>query len=151
MSVMPYAGTSGFARNSDTSREAAEALDSSGATTRWRHKALGLLAEVREEGITGRELSDYFDIDYTRGGPVLSRLHLEGAVCRLKDRRGKGELYVLPQYVNGRDLSERGHHGVNRDAVLDEAAAALRAHKVNCYSCSVGHLEQVIDSLRSIP
>jgi len=34
-------------------------------------------------------------------------LHLEGAVARLEMRRNRCSVYVLPEFVNGRNITER--------------------------------------------
>lgn len=104
---LPYAGTSGWS-GSDTSRERAVRDDKTGVTGRRQAKLLGILAERGNEGITWRELSQITGDHHGTASGALSVLHKEGRIDRLTVRRGRCKVYVLPEFVNGRQTESHG-------------------------------------------
>jgi len=104
--VLPYAGTSGWS-GSRTSEERARQEDENG-TTSWRQsETLGVLFDAGYFGVTWSELADIYGWHHGQASGVLSVLHKAGKIIRLKDRRNKSAIYVLPNYINDREISER--------------------------------------------
>lgn len=103
--MIPYGETgSGHAGNS-TSRERQEREDSLG-TTAWRQKqCLEAVAAAKSEGVTVMEIERMFNLHHGQSSSALSHLHRAGYIRRLKMRRNQQEIYVLPDYINGRDES----------------------------------------------
>jgi hypothetical protein len=118
-----YAGTSGFAATSDTSREATESLDAGGVTEHRQRVAMQMLTEAGRDGVTARELARSLGIEFHRAAPPLSLLHKAGLVSRVKERRERYEVYVRHEFVDGRELSPPSHHGYSA-ADLNAAFAA---------------------------
>lgn len=104
---LPYAGTSGWA-GSDTSRERALEADRTGVTGRRQQAVLAFLEGAGPWGVTWAELADVLEIHHGSASGVLSVLHKTGHVARLAVRRGRCKVYVLPAYVNGRDVEAHG-------------------------------------------
>lgn len=102
--VLPYAGTSGWS-GSTTSRERAERDDRQGKTTERQNIVLRALANVAEHGATWKELGEAFGWHHGQASGTLSVLHKAGKVARLKNRRARCEVYVLPQFVMDRETS----------------------------------------------
>lgn len=103
---LPYAGTSGW-RGSSASRDRAVSEDKSGKTSARQQEALDYLDSRRTWGATWKELSDYTGWHAGQSSGCLSVLHLEGVIVRLTERRNRCSVYVLPEYVRGREVSER--------------------------------------------
>jgi hypothetical protein len=113
--VLPYAGTSGHS-GSDTSRERAEREDADGTTEGRQRSVLSVLSAAEADGATWHDIAVIRNWHHGQASGALSVLHKEGLVARLKQRRGKSAVYVLPEYVNGRETAAQGR----RDPV-DEA------------------------------
>ena len=103
--LTPYAGTSGWS-GSESSRERAIQQDKDGTTANRQTLTLRIIwEEAKYEGITWKELSDRTGWHHGSASGVLSVLHKEGLIVRLKDRRGKCAIYISPAHVNGRERS----------------------------------------------
>jgi len=103
MNNFPYDGTSGWS-GTDTSRERAVKADKSGKTARNHERALRILKLLGAKGVTGKEL-DWragFNHHGTSSG-VLTVLHKQGRIVRLKERRDHCRVYVMPEFQHGRD------------------------------------------------
>jgi ribosomal protein S25 len=96
---------SGHAKGSDTSKERQERNDASGITSRVQQATYNLLSDVGAEGVTSAELTDRWGIGEGMSSSALSHLHRAGKITRVKMRRKRHEIYVLPEYVNGREES----------------------------------------------
>jgi len=105
---LPYAGSSGWS-GTDTSRERAEHMDSTGKTVKNQQLALHLMDLKTAKGVTWKDLSHWFDWHHGTASGVLSALHKSEKVVRLLERRDGCRVYVLPEYVDGRkfDLPRR--------------------------------------------
>lgn len=104
--VLPYAGTSGWS-GSETSRERAKDFDESGITIKRQQFVLSELLMNGKRGITWREL----DVHYGHHGistALLSVLHKAGVIDRLSERRSRCSVYVLPEFVYGRETQTQG-------------------------------------------
>lgn len=103
--MKPYPGMgSGHAVN-DTSQERQERNDGSGTTAALQGTVLRVLARAKAEGVTAAEVEDALDIGHGMASSALSHLHRAERIRRVKMRRGRHEIYVLPEYVNGREES----------------------------------------------
>ena len=103
---LPYAGTSGWS-GSETSRERAEDLDKSGITIKRQQFVLSELLVSGKYGMTWRELDLYFS-HHGVSTALLSVLHKTGAIERLSERRNRCSVYVLPEFVYGRETQAQG-------------------------------------------
>ena len=101
--ITPYAGTSGWS-GSTTSKERAERQDKDGTTSKRQQAVLVALADLREKGATWIELGTLLGLHHGSISGVLSNLHREGFLCRLKARRGRCQIYILPQFVGDSEL-----------------------------------------------
>ncbi len=99
---LPYAGTSGWS-GSDTSEERARTQDADGTTSERQQRALRLVRFAEAEGLTWRELSNILNVHHGSASGLLSVLHKDGRIARLAERRDRCKVYVLPQFVAGRE------------------------------------------------
>ena len=104
--VTPYAGTSGW-KGSEASRDRALEDDADGTTSKRQKQTLVALGTAGIRGLTWKDLSEITGWHHGQSSGCLSVLHLEGMVARLKERRNRCSIYVLPAFVNGRETSER--------------------------------------------
>lgn len=102
---LPYAGTSGWS-GSDTSRRRAVNADKSGVTSRNQQLAMDLLAYKAVVGMTYFEFGVAVGKGHGTTSGVLSDLHKDGRIARLKETRSGRKVYVLHEWVNGRDTEE---------------------------------------------
>lgn len=103
--MVPYGTTGSGHAGNDTSRERQETEDALG-TTAWRQaQALQMITEAKSAGVTVMEYEAEFGLHHGQASSALSHLHRAGHVARLKMRRSKQEIYVLPGFINGRDES----------------------------------------------
>ena len=104
--ITPYAGTSGWS-GSETSKDRAINEDLDGTTLDRQQLVILNLMKAEERGLTWHEVADLNNWHHGQASGVLSVLHKEGIITRLKERRNKSAVYVLPDYINGREASER--------------------------------------------
>lgn len=93
---------------SDTSRARAATEDASGVTAQRQLQALRLMREAQSEGVTWRDVADALGLHHGSASSVLSNLHKEGVVARVTTTRDRCKVYVLPEFVNGRDTEPHG-------------------------------------------
>lgn len=103
--ILPYAGTSGHS-GSDTSERRARTEDSNGTTTARQSETLRRLADAGSHGMTWHDLADLAGWHHGQASGVLSVLHRSGLIARLTISRNRCKVYVLPMFVNGRDVEE---------------------------------------------
>jgi hypothetical protein len=101
MAELPYAGTSGWS-GSDTSYERAIENDKSGLTSKNQALFMTDLSFAGEAGLTAREWGLMHNFEHQTYSSIPSILHLSEAVVRLTERRGRHQVYVLPNFVRGR-------------------------------------------------
>ena len=104
--LTPYAGTSGWS-GSETSKERAGKADKDGTTFLRQKVTLDYIKYYESYGVTWKELSDLTGWHHGSASGVLSVLHKEGYIVRLKDRRNRCAIYVHPVYLQGRETVER--------------------------------------------
>ena len=100
----PNGHGSGHAGNA-TSRERQLAEDAKGLTEGRQKMALNAVTAAGANGLVVSELELILAVGHGQASSALSHLHRAQKVVRLRDRRNKQELYVLPDYVNGRKES----------------------------------------------
>lgn len=71
-------------------------------------KTLRYLREREHKGATWFELGQNFDWHHGQSSAVLSTLHREGRISRLKEKRGKSYVYIDNMWIGDR---ETGKHG----------------------------------------
>ena len=136
---LPYAGTSGWS-GSDTSLERALSNDSSGLTGKNQALLVSDLKKAGEKGLTSREWGLMHDFEHQIYSSIPSNLHLGGAIVRLKQRRDRHQVYVLPEYINGRETVSHGGSG-KKNKALEAVADVL----CSCLCCST--IEQRLEQL----
>jgi len=83
-------------------------------------RAVALAPQVRAliatRGIQGMTVAELRDIatDHHHGtlSGSLSNLHRDGELALLNDKRNRCRIYVLPEFVNGRDVRPHGGNHV---------------------------------------
>jgi len=103
---LPYNGTSGWS-GTDTSYERMVNDDQSGKTARNHERALRILKLVGAKGVTWKELDWRAGFNHHgRTSGVLTALHKQGRIVRLKERRDRCRLYVLPEHAGDRTVDQ---------------------------------------------
>lgn len=122
--ALPYAGTEGWA-GSETSKARAQADVVSGTASKRQRYILILAERAKERGITVAEIRDA-SLHHGRISGALSVLHKVGKLVRLSEVRDKCKVYVLPEYVNGRETEAHGVvHKADKETL--DAAALVEA------------------------
>jgi DNA-binding MarR family transcriptional regulator len=113
--LTPYAGTMGW--------------DGSGATNLNQSLTLNHVRAQGERGLTWFELAEIMNWHHGTASGQLSVLDKVGLLRRLKEKRGRSSVYVVAQYVNGRELAKRRQSkltleidvadGVDRQTIID--------------------------------
>lgn len=116
---LPYNGTEGYA-GSDTSKARALEEAVNGVASKRQRYLLILAQRAGERGITVAEVRDP-NLHHGRVSGALSVLHKAGRLARLTEVRGKCKVYVMPEFVNGRQTEA---HGVIRKADKETIASA---------------------------
>jgi hypothetical protein len=126
--ILGYGGTSGWS-GSVTSEKRARRADASGATGRRQAAVLAFLEEQQGHGATSFEIEDHFGWGHGVASGALSNLHkgnpekdVPPKIDRLAEQRGDCEVYVLPEYVHGRETRQQGR---TRPTLLDVEQRAL--------------------------
>lgn len=104
---LPYGGSSGWS-GSSTSKARADQADRSGETRDRQAHVLRLMARKREMGATWREIADETGWHHGNASGALSVLHKTARIARLQEKRGRCKVYVLPEWVNGRETESYG-------------------------------------------
>lgn len=103
--MVPYPNAGSGHAGNDTSRERQENNDATGVTSLVQRAALACVTRAGSEGVTVAEFEDDTSTGHGQASSAFSHLHRAGHVRRIKMRRKKHEIYVLPGYVNGREES----------------------------------------------
>jgi hypothetical protein len=120
--VTPYPEADGSGKTSgwtgsETSHERALAEDADGVTSRRQQRVMYLLRMAgwlgpkqygQHNGITVKEVRDITGWHHGQASSALSVLHKEGKIARLTARRDRCAVYVLPEYVGGRETAAPG-------------------------------------------
>jgi hypothetical protein len=103
--VLPYAGTSGWS-GSTASKDRAMSEDADGTTSHRQNTVLNRLFDSGYIGLTWKELSELEGWHHGQASGVLSVLNHAGFIVRLSERRNRCSVYVMPRYINGRQIAE---------------------------------------------
>lgn len=126
---LPYAGTSGFSGTTTSEGRAREA-DKTGKTKDRQRRVMWFLAGCRSHGATWKELSEATGWHHGTASGALSVLHKTGRIARLSQSRHKCKVYVLPNYVDGRETEP--HRGsIQRRASNPREAVMLTEHQAD--------------------
>lgn len=109
---LPYpddrAGSSSGWSGSDTSRERAERADTEGITADSQRMVLHTARRVGARGVTVVDMRNQTSLHHGVLSGALSVLHQKGRLARLTERRDRCLIYVLPEFVNGRETQAAG-------------------------------------------
>lgn len=136
--MIPYPNAgSGHAGNA-TSRERQEIEDAKGLTQSRQADTLRWVTAAGSDGMVVAELEKVLRVGHGQASSALSHLHRAGKVVRLRSRRAKQEIYVVREFVNGREESpynprlNRKHPKFLSDATvlkaMGEAGMSLSEH-----------------------
>lgn len=103
--VLPYGGSSGWS-GSDASRDRAERSDRSGLTSERQRQTLEAVRLAGIDGLTWQELSERTGWHHGTASGALSVLHRDRRLARLSERRGRCQIYVLPENILGRPTAD---------------------------------------------
>lgn len=103
--VLPYGGTSGWS-GSSSSKDRAERTDKTGTTSSRQRVTLQALDIAGGDGLTWYEVGSVLNTHHGAASGVLSVLHKAGVICRVSRRRGRSQVYCLPQHVKADDTIE---------------------------------------------
>lgn len=107
--VTPYdGGTSSGHSGSDASRERSERRDADGSTQHIQQTLLAMARERTMTGLTVAEARGILDAHHGTVSGALSVLHKDGQLARLQQKRDRCHVYVLPEYVEGRETRPQG-------------------------------------------
>lgn len=149
--ILPYGAgdeaTAGWS-GSDTSHERAERERDEGTVARRQRQALASLNAAGSNGLTWKELGAEQGWHHGQSSSVLSVLHMDARIARLVDRRERCHVYVLPEYVAGREVQPHGgRQGVRamEAEVAQRKLAALRALAEEYALLDSGQVLEVLD------
>jgi hypothetical protein len=120
---LPYDGTEGWS-GSDTSAERARREASDGTASERQRGVLDFLLGTQGYGATWGEVAFALDLHHGQASASLSSLHQAGRIVRLRERRGRSQIYVLPQYVADRETAPFRPNRDNRHNIWDEGYTA---------------------------
>lgn len=140
--LLPYAGSSGW-RGSEASRDRAFIEDANGTTSLRQRIALKRVWDQEHRGLTWKELGEIENTHAGQSSGVLSVLHKEGLLVRLKERRNRCSIYVAPIYVEEREVSPRNFNN-SKDEICKEILALLEQDK------SIFTAGEVLDEIHSL-
>jgi hypothetical protein len=104
---LPYNGTSGWS-GTDTSRERAVTADTNGDTKDRQRKVMNFLHFYEGHGATWKEIAEHTGWHHGTVSGALSVLHKDKRIARLTQQRDRCRVYVLPEYVYGRETDQQG-------------------------------------------
>lgn len=132
--VLPYAGTSGHS-GTDTSEQRAREQDTGGRTRRTQRWVVKMAEIAGPEGVTIRELREHPTAKsqgwhHGNVSGALSALHKVGTLNRLRERRDRCAVYVLPTHREWRDIEPHGRVvPVHKTGLPEEPAVVTEMRK----------------------
>lgn len=151
MTELPYNGTEGFVRGSETSRDRAvsEALN---GTASERQQAVLDILDKAPSGLTWSEAGRLLGLHHGQISGTLSVLHKAGKIVQLRTKRGKCSPYLAMQFVELYDpaevqVSPHTTSAGNRRQALEKVVEAAR-HLVADYN--LVSQAQMLDALREL-
>ena len=103
---------------SDASHERASIEALTGTAGRRRQEVWNYVRMSGLRGVTWAEVADAMNLHHGQATGALSNLHKAGKIVRLREKRGKSSIYVLPHAADGRETVA---HGRRRGAVAPES------------------------------
>jgi hypothetical protein len=124
--ALPYGtpATQGWS-GSDTSRERAEREAAEGTAAERQQWVRTRLHTNGYFGLTVKELREATGWHHGQASSVLSVMHKEGQIARLKERRSKCAVYVYPAFVDGRPTAKHAANKKVTVAQYEEAVATI--------------------------
>ena len=104
---LPYNGSSGHS-GTETSKNRADHADSNGLTAERQAFVYRYLLWQQEHGSTWKEISEQSGWHHGVISGALSAMHKEGRISRLLETRDRCRVYVLNEYVSGRETDSQG-------------------------------------------
>lgn len=98
-----YADSTAGHTTTDTSRDRAIRERADGTLSVRLSKTLGWTAAMGSHGVTWKDLADISGWHHGQASAALTNLHIEGRIVRLAAKRNRCHIYVLPEFVMGRD------------------------------------------------
>lgn len=116
--ILPFKGTSGWA-GSKASQDRQMMLDTTGETGKRQAMVLSELQDAGMHGATWRDIALALELHHGQASAALSVLHREGIIARLEQRRNKCSIYVLPEFVAGRETADamKTQASINANAI----------------------------------
>ena len=116
--ILPFKGTSGWA-GSKASQDRQMMLDETGETGKRQSMVLSELQDAGTHGATWRDIALALELHHGQASAALSVLHREGLIARLEERRNKCSIYVLPEFVAGRQTADamKTQASINANAI----------------------------------
>lgn len=102
-------GTTGH--QGDASEDRAATERDTGKTLVRQKQAINCLHDARFQGLTAREIGAALGWEHQIYSSILSTLHRGGAVAKLKQRRDRAGIYVLPEWVADRETVAHRSNG----------------------------------------
>lgn len=109
---------------SETSQERAVSETQDGTKRKREMEVLRILSYRRGMGVTVAELRGLAEMHHGQASSALSTMHKAGVLERLTERRSRCQVYVLPEYVGGRETAP---HGRTRMVPVEDLWEAYRA------------------------
>lgn len=147
--ILPYNGTSGWS-GSETSEERARRADADGTTTKRQQETLRYLRSKGETGATWFELGEAFGLGHGSASGVLSNLHSVGLIQRLTEKRGRSQVYVVPESVAGRELSVYRNNRTSRLQRRYADLANIREMIFHSPQMAVDYLDDELEQIRRL-
>jgi DNA-binding MarR family transcriptional regulator len=120
--ILPFNGTSGWA-GSKASKDRQMFLDETGKTGERQQLVLAELQDAGRHGATWKDIALALELHHGQASGVLSVLHRAGLIARLEQRRNKCSIYVLPEFVAGRETADSSK---TRASINENALRAIR-------------------------
>lgn len=132
---LPYGNppTQGWS-GSETSKERAERDASSGIAAERQRRVLTYARVGGRDGVTVAEVRAGTGWHHGISSSTLSVLHKDGKLARLRERRARCAIYVLPENVAGRETAP---HNANK-----KVTAAQYEEAINVIETMVGYLNE---------
>ena len=121
--ILPFNSTSGWA-GSKASKDRQMFLDETGKTGERQQLVLAELQDAGKHGATWKDIALTLELHHGQASGVLSVLHRAGLIARLEQRRNKCSIYVLPEFVDGREVTDSSK---TRASMNENAIRAIRA------------------------
>ncbi len=93
--------------------------------------ALALMQSRQNRGVTWKDLDLISHMGHGPASGALSRLHQDGRAARLREKRDRCYIYVLPEWVGDRQTSAPAKNSTSY--LLDDMASALRNIPTKCH------------------